>query len=325
MTEVGAVVVGRNEGERLVRCLRSLRPQVGRIVYVDSGSGDGSPVRARAEGVEVVELDPALPFTAARGRNAGFAALEAGGLPDVVQFVDGDCIVEPGWIAAAAAALRADPSLGLVTGWRTEQEPRRNLFHALAETEWRGPPGEIVACGGDMMVRAEAFRRAGGFDPTIIAAEDDEFCLRLAARTGLRLRRLPRIMTRHDAQMSRLDAWWRRAVRAGHGFAEVGRRWPGHFRGQRWRAVVYGLVLPLAAMGGLGAGSAIPALLVLGAYALNLWRTARGIRRARGLPWSEALPQAGLILLAKWPELWGMALFHLRRLRRTGPRLIEYK
>ncbi|MGB0911952.1 MAG: glycosyltransferase, partial [Phaeobacter italicus] len=51
---VGAVVIGRNEGQRLIDCLTSMRGQVARIVYVDSGSTDGSQDAATALGAEVV-------------------------------------------------------------------------------------------------------------------------------------------------------------------------------------------------------------------------------------------------------------------------------
>ena len=78
MTEqiVGVVVIGRNEGERLKRCLGSIQKQhSGPVVYVDSGSTDGSAVYARSIGVEVVDLDISIPFTMARGRNAGLKQL----------------------------------------------------------------------------------------------------------------------------------------------------------------------------------------------------------------------------------------------------------
>ena len=55
------VVIGRNEGERLKRCLKSLS-MAKLVVYVDSGSTDGSVQWARGQGVEVVELDLHLPF-----------------------------------------------------------------------------------------------------------------------------------------------------------------------------------------------------------------------------------------------------------------------
>ena len=60
--DVGVVVIGRNEGERLRRCLVSVRSQADRVVYVDSGSSDGSPHVAAALGVEVVQLDPTIPL-----------------------------------------------------------------------------------------------------------------------------------------------------------------------------------------------------------------------------------------------------------------------
>ena len=321
---VGAVAIGRNEGERLKRCLSTLVPQADRVVYVDSGSSDGSMAFARALGVAVATLDPAVPFTAARARNEGFAALMALGEFDHVQFVDGDCGIEPGWIDAARDTLDADPALGIVTGWRTEIEPARNVYHALCEVEWHRPPGEITACGGDMMVRAAAFRAAGGFDGAIIASEDEEFCLRLRERTGLLVRRIPRVMTRHDAAMTRIGEWWRRAVRTGHGFAEVGRLHPCHFLRERRRAWFYGLGLPVLALGGAAAGLWWLFALALLAYAVNGVRTARGLVRA-GLEPGNAWRQAGFLVLSKFPNLQGMLTYHVRRLRRLPMRIIEYK
>ena len=63
---IDAVVIGRNEGARLTACLASLEGQVRRLVYVDSGSTDGSAEAARLAGAEVVDLDMSRPFTAAR-------------------------------------------------------------------------------------------------------------------------------------------------------------------------------------------------------------------------------------------------------------------
>ena len=92
---LGAVAIGRNEGDRLKACLHSLVPVCDRVVYVDSGSRDDSVAFARGLGVTVVELDTTTPFTAARARNAGFEALLADEELDLVQFVDGDCKVRP--------------------------------------------------------------------------------------------------------------------------------------------------------------------------------------------------------------------------------------
>ncbi|RCW88245.1 glycosyltransferase [Paracoccus lutimaris] len=315
---LGAVVIGRNEGDRLKACLRSLVPLCARVVYVDSGSGDDSVAFARGLGVTVVELDTSTPFTAARARNAGFEALLAGGELDLVQFVDGDCKVEPGWLEAGVTALAERPDLGLVTGWRSEIHPLASVYNQMCQVEWRRPAGPISACGGDMMVRVAGFRKAGGFDPTVIAAEDDEFCLRLA-RAGWKLERLPVEMTLHDAAMTRFGQWWRRAMRAGHGFAQVGRMHPPHFKRERLRVWAYGLVLPLMFLLGLFTSGWI-SLAVLGLYALSFWKTWRGLS---GRP--MAVKQAALLTLAKIPNLLGMLTYYRRRRTGDDMRIIEYK
>ncbi|UXU75634.1 MULTISPECIES: glycosyltransferase [unclassified Paracoccus (in: a-proteobacteria)] len=317
-TRLGAVAIGRNEGERLKACLRSLVGHCDPVVYVDSGSADDSVAFARDLGVIVVELDSAIPFTAARARNAGFQALEQAGSPELVQFVDGDCRVEPEWLQAGMAALHDDPRLGLVTGWRGEIHPTATVYNQMCEVDWRRPAGPITACGGDMMVRAAAFRQIGGFDPVVIAAEDDEFCLRLA-RAGWRLLRLPVQMTWHDADMTRFGQWWQRTIRNGHGFAQVGAMHPPYFRRERLRVWVYGLVLPLLGLLGLLVSRWL-LLAVLAAYALSWWKTARGLS-GRPMAWR----QAGLLTLAKIPNLIGMLTFYRRRWLGRDMRIIEYK
>jgi len=328
---VAAVVIGRNEGERLKHCLASLLDQAVRTVYVDSGSTDGSVAHARALGIEVVELDTTAPFTAARGRNAGFAALTAKGpLPDYVQFVDGDCAVAPGWIAAAAAHLDAAPDLGIVTGWRSEIHRDRSIYNAMCDVEWHRPAGEIETCGGDMMVRSDAFVELNGLRPHLIAGEDEEFCLRMR-QSGRRIERLPLEMTYHDAGMTRFSQWWRRSVRTGHGFAQIGTLYPHHWRAERRRVWIYGLILPVLAMAGilLALAGRNPALLVLplmalGAYALSWLRTCLHLIRADHSRRESAL-HALFLTLSKFPNLIGMKTYYWRRWRSREMRLIEYK
>ena len=320
---VAAVVIGRNEGDRLQRCLASLSGACERIVYVDSGSSDRSVAMARAMGTIVVELDTASPFTAARARNAGFDALRPGGLTDHVQFVDGDCWVEPGWIAAAVAALDQQPQIGIITGWRTEIAPHRNIFHRMSEVEWHRPAGDIASCGGDMMVRSTTFAQLDGFRPRIIASEDEEFCLRMRA-LGPRVHRLPRLMTRHDADMDRLAQWWRRTVRSGHGFAEVGGLHPVHFVAERRRVWFYGGLCPAVLLAGLVTGVWPVVALSVAAYALNWLRTAQGLLQS-GQPRGHAAHMAALLTLSKIANMQGMLTYYLRRWRGADMQIIEYK
>lgn len=323
MSAVDLILIGRNEGARLERCLASAQG-ARRVVYVDSGSSDNSVAAAGAAGAEVVHLDPSLPFTAARARHAGFLHLEStGGAAEFVQFIDGDCGIVPGWIDAGQVALAGDESLGMVTGWRAEISPEASVYNALAHLEWRRPAGEIMACGGDMMVRKAAYLEAGGFDPTVIAAEDDELCCRLR-KSGCRLRRLPVEMTRHDAAMTRFGQWWRRAERSGHGFAQVGWLHPDYFTRERRRVWVWGLFAPLLALIGLVTSLWLTALVAL-AYLASWLRSAKGLVRNDGLPWRQALHHGVFLTLSKFPNLIGMLRFHMRRLRGRDMRIIEYK
>ncbi|MBV2359551.1 glycosyltransferase [Thalassococcus sp. CAU 1522] len=319
MTPVDVVLIGRNEGDRLIAALAAAQGQVRQLVYVDSGSTDGSVHAAQAAGAKTVALDMATPFTAARARNAGFDALDD---PRFVMFVDGDCTLVPGFVDAARLHLEANPQVGMVTGWRSEIHRDASLYNQLCDWEWRRPAGEILSCGGDMMVRAALWRDVGGMNPQVIAAEDDEICCRFR-KAGWKLHRVPVEMTRHDAGMTRFGQWWARAVRTGHGFAQVGHLHPDHFVIERKRVLVYGAILPLVFLLGLFTTPWL-CLAVLALYAANYFRTARGLIRD-GLPARQAWRHSVLLTLSKIPNMIGMALYRLRRLRGHDMRIIEYK
>lgn len=316
--QVTAIAIGRNEGERLMRCLRSLLPQVGRVIYVDSGSTDDSAARASEMGVEVVQLDMTKPFTAARARNAGLAHVKDA---DFVQFVDGDCEVEQGWITTALAALAADPRLAIVAGRRRELHPEASVYNRLCDWEWDTPIGSARAVGGDMLVRHTAMQGIGGFDLTLIAGEEPEMCLRMA-RAGWSIQRLDAPMTIHDAAMTRFGQWSRRSRRAGHAFAEVSWRYrngaESFWRRETQRAVLWAFAVPFLIVLGI---SVTPwAWLLLGIYPAQVARMA--LRDPdRDNRWARAF----YTMLGKFPEARGVLEFHLRRLmgRRSG--LIEYK
>ncbi|TRW95784.1 glycosyltransferase [Paracoccus sp. M683] len=319
---VAAVVIGRNEGDRLVRCLKSLQHRAMPVIYVDSGSTDGSIENAVQLGAEVVRLDSNIPFTAARARNAGLQRLRDAGWHGPVQFVDGDCEIEAGWIEAARDRLAADPRLGIVAGRRRERFPDRSVFNRLCDAEWDTPIGPALAVGGDMMAQTGALAAIGGFRDEMIAGEEPEMCLRLREAGGS-IERLDLPMTVHDADMHRFGQWWRRARRAGHAFAEGnwlhGDRPEAFWRREVRRAVLWAMLLPAAillAMLVLGPWALLGLLL----YPLQIARLAMRMGGDR-----EALIRAGFLTLSKFPEAQGIAEFHLRRLwgRRAG--LIEYK
>ena len=326
---LGVVLIGRNEGARLVRCLESVCDGARPVVYVDSGSTDQSVAEAEKRGAQVVALDMTQPFSAARARNAGWRALLAAHPRlHAVQFIDGDCEVVPGWLEASAAELVRDASVIAVCGYRRERHPEASVYNRICDVEWRsGPAGDVRCFGGDVMIRASALEGVGGYDPSVIAAEDDELGVRLRAHTGGRFVRLPQDSTLHDADMHRAGQWWQRAKRCGHGYAQVNHLHGGpperYFAGNLRRTMLWGGVAPAAAL-----GLALPTLgLSLGLfwrYPLVAARTALRTRQ-QGFPLGHALAWGSSVALQPIPELLGVIKFHRDRARHAAPEIIEYK
>lgn len=320
---IGVVIIGRNEGERLRRCLLSVRTQVALVVYVDSGSSDGSVALAETLGVEVVRLDMNKPFTAARARNEGFACLRQR-RPDLafVQFVDGDCEVVDTWVGMAVEFLEANANVAAVCGRRRERFPERSIYNALCDAEWDTPVGETRSCGGDAMMRIDALVAVGGFNGRLIAGEEPELCVRLR-KAGYLIWRLDAEMTLHDAAITRFGQWWKRAMRGGYAFAQG-----AHLHGA---APEYHCVRPLRRL--LFWGLALPLLIVIVAgffpfgFSLALVYPAQVLRLAvradasSGFSWQQAF----FLVLSKFPETAGAVKFWLHRITGRSGRLIEYK
>ena len=320
----GVVAIGRNEGERLRRCLESVRACADAVVYVDSGSSDGSVALAAGLGATVVALDLSRPFTAARTRNEGMRRRETLE-PDLawVQFVDGDCQMVDGWTTTAQRFLEAHPDVAVVCGRLRERFPERSVYNLLCDLEWNTPIGEARACGGIAMMRVEAFRQVGGFRDDLVAGEEPELCVRLRAR-GWRIWRLDAEMALHDAAMTRLGQWWQRTVRTGFAYAEGVRMHgapPERHWVREWRSAwFWGAVLPLSvAIAALVAGPIATWVLIV--YPLQVLRLAyrsRGIGRGR---WARAF----FVVVGKFPEALGQAKSWLMHRRRQQAVLIEYK
>lgn len=335
----GFVVIGRNEGQRLVRCLDALRREDAPVVYVDSGSSDGSRDVARARGAEVVELDLTRPFSMARARNAGYRLLREL-RPDVtaVHFVDGDCELAAGWLRAAAEALAAGARVAAVCGRRRERFPEHSRYNRLCDVEWNTPVGPARSCGGDVLMRTQAFDEAGGYRDELIAGEEPELCVRLRAR-GWTIQRLGHDMTWHDANILRFSQWWTRNVRGGYGALDVVTRLRGQvptaevpFLGLTTSAVrwtdqwAFGVIW-CAVAGGMFAGvtgAILGVLIPLGLWGLQVLRIARRVRTRAG-SWSLALEYGVFTMVGKWAQRSGQRRY--RRDVRAGKviQIIEYK
>jgi GT2 family glycosyltransferase len=324
-----AVVIGRNEGERLEPSLRSVHEAGLNLVYVDSGSNDGSPELATSLGHPVVELDPRRPFSAARGRNEGLReALKRWPEIRYVLFLDGDCVLDPGFPAAGAETLEAQNDCAIVTGHLTERFPDASVYNRLCAIEWRSPAGRIDdmnGLGGIMLARISAFQEVGGFNEEAIAGEEPDLGVRLGL-SGYSIIKIDHPMATHDAQMQHFGQWWTRAMRGGHAlahrYARHGRTKFKDGRRELRSALFWGFLLPLIILVLLLPSRGL-SLLLLAGYALLGWRVYRYYSRI-GLSPSDARLATRFILYSKFAEFQGILRYCLNRLRGRF-RIIEYK
>jgi GT2 family glycosyltransferase len=334
--DVGVVVIGRNEGERLRRCLESVSRVAATVVYVDSGSSDGSVALARSFGVDVLELDLSTPFCAARARNEGCARLlSSNSNLKFIQFVDGDCEIIGDWLSVAAGTLKKNPEMAIVAGYLHERYPERSIYNRLGNLEWNfSSPGEVESVGGIFMIKKEVFEDIGGFDDSIPAGEEPELCSRIRKRSW-KIQRLGHKMAWHDLAMTHFSQWWMRMIRYGYGSSDVGTRFdlPGFSRNNLrariwfcWLALVavspaFIIVTPFENM----AGHANWLIFLL----ISLWpaQVARISVRTwqKGIKPELALAYGFFIMLSYWPQMIGQGLYFIDRVKKRSFRLLEYK
>jgi GT2 family glycosyltransferase len=327
MSEPGIIAIGRNEGERLRLCLESVIGRGHTVVYVDSGSIDGSVGLARSKGVEVVELDLTRPFTAARARNAGFARLEEI-KPDIqfVQFIDGDCEIAAGWLDNGCRVLEEQPQVAAVAGRRRERHPEHSIYNHIADFEWNSPAGESKYFGGDVLLRADAFRQVGGYNPTLIAGEDPDLSVRIRQH-GWTLLRIDAEMTLHDIAMTRFNQWWKRNERGGFAFAQgvamhggpPERHWVHELRS----TILWGIIVPMLILV-LAWPTRGASLLAVLAYPIQAFRIARR-HRELGFSARNAWLWGWNCILCRFPNALGALRYWSGRLSGHHRTLIEYK
>jgi GT2 family glycosyltransferase len=322
---LGVVVIGRNEGDRLKRCLDSLSGLMSHTVYVDSGSTDDSLAMSLGRGARVVELDTRVPFTAARARNEGYRKLmELHPSLEYVFFVDGDCEVAAGWASAAVQFFEEHPRVAAVWGRVRELHPERSIYNLLCDMEWSAfPVGEIGACGGNAVMRVKAFSQVNGFNPRLICGEEPELCVRLRKLDWL-IWHVATEMTLHDASLIRFSQWWTRAVRSGYAYSQGaylhGKPPERHWVVESRRIWLWGLWIPLSTLA--GALLIRPwVLLTLLVYPLQVAR----IAVKDGRPTARSWLRGGALILGKFPETLGQLKFTRDRLRNVESPIIEYK
>ena len=324
MPNIGIVIIGRNEGERLIRCIQSLHEHIANTVYVDSASTDGSLEAAKKLGAHTLALDMLKPFTAARARNAGFAELlRLFPETEYVQFVDGDCEVLNSWLEVATIFLQNNPQIAVVSGVLNERFPAKTIYNTLCDLEWKMPIGEVKASGGNALIRVSAFKQVDGYLPTLIAGEEPEMCVRLRNKSW-KIWHLADQMMLHDAEMTQFKQWWRRTMRAGYAYAEGaslhGAAPEYHWVAESKRAWLWGFFIPFTILM-LALMKPVWAIWLLLIYPLQWFRLSLKSQQ----PFKIASLQAFFLTIGKFAELSGQIKFLWHRYHHKQSQIIEYK
>jgi glycosyltransferase involved in cell wall biosynthesis len=185
------IIPALNEAERLPSLLDALERQTRRadqIVIADADSSDGTRAIAQARGALVV--DGGKP---AVGRNAG-ARVATGDLP---LFLDADDELDDDLIAGALEEF-AERELAVATVHiePIERDPRNvfacevaNLYLDVMQYVQPHAPGFCI------LIRRDVHEAIGGFDETIVLAEDHDYVQRAAKNGRFRVLRTVRVGT----------------------------------------------------------------------------------------------------------------------------------
>jgi len=327
---VSIVVIGRNEGQRLAACLKSVKDIINpggeiELIYVDSNSQDGSPELAESLGAKVLRVLPQRPC-AAIGRNAGWRAATA----PYILFLDGDTLLHPAFLQMALQAMD-DPGVAVVWGHRREIYPEHSLYNRVLDLDWIYPPGVSDFCGGDALMRRSVLEQVGGFSEDLIAGEEPELCQRIRAKGNIILH-IDQPMTLHDLAMTRFQAYWKRALRAGHAYAEVSQRmkatafplWVRECQRNAIHATILIMLLLGAIILSVITGHILPCVGLVFGYTFLILRSAYKAR------WKKVQPLTLLLYgihshFQQIPIAVGQLSYWYHRFRNQQQGLIEYK
>jgi GT2 family glycosyltransferase len=182
----------------------------GEVILADSGSTDRTLEIASAMPVRIYQL--AKLDERCCGAGAQLAYQHAQG--EFFYLLDGDMVLQKGFIEAGVDFLEKNPDHAAVGGLVTEMNTQAEEFQIRAKSVRKGRnwlPGEVhqLDCGG--LYRTEALRQLGYFaDRNLHAFEEFELGARLRSR-GWKLARIAAPAVEHYGhQMGGYSLLWRR-------------------------------------------------------------------------------------------------------------------
>jgi len=310
--DLSFIIPVRNDAAGLARCLRSIavaaRAGDTECIVIDNGSTDGSGDVARAAGCRVLTI-PNERVGALR--NAGAQAATG----RLLAFVDADHEIAPEWVAAALDVM-ADPAVSAVgalcfpptpASWvQSSYDGLRDHYEGRRAVEWLG--------SGNMVVRADVFKRIGGFDAALEACEDVDLSRRIRAAGGIIMNDF-RLRSIHYGDPASLSALFRGELWRGRNNLRVSLRERPSLR------ALPSILIPISQLGAsigvlvaLVAGQ--PGLAAAGAVVGVLPSIARAFRiRQR----TSVLPHHALAVAGTYDSARALALVMRAPHRRTAP------
>lgn len=318
--KIAIVIIGRNEGERLKRCIASVQLSNAKFVYVDSNSSDGSIKYARDQNIDVVDLLATDPLNASVARNAGYkAVVKKYDQVDYIHFIDADCEMAEGWLLKAGQALDDNDDVSVVCGRLREKYPKDNIYTRMCDMSWYIKPGQISSCGGIATMRKKVYEQLEGFDENLIAGADPEFYYRVRKK-GDNIICLDEEMGTHDSAMTSYSMWLTRSSKTGYAYAN-GEKW-GRWAKQRRSVLLWAGLVPLSIIVFAFILPVVSLLLSL-LYPMQVVRIFNKIE----IPYDRKnkLLYALFCVHDKFPELFGFLKYHCVKITGNKHEIIEYK
>jgi cellulose synthase/poly-beta-1,6-N-acetylglucosamine synthase-like glycosyltransferase len=193
---VSVLLPVRNEAHQVQACVTALLAQGAREVLVlDDGSTEGTAELARAAGARVLFGAALPPGWYGKPHACQQLADAADPACEVLVFVDADVLLAPGAVGAAVGLLD-ELDLDLVSPYPRQEAPGlTRLVQPLQQWSWltflplrwaeRSSRTSLTAATGQfLVVRREAYRRAGGHAAVRDQVAEDLALLRQVKRAG---------------------------------------------------------------------------------------------------------------------------------------------
>jgi glycosyltransferase involved in cell wall biosynthesis len=204
--QISVVIPAHNRAELLRHTLTSVAEQeepVAQIIVADDGSTDETPALVERFGALLVR-NPEGGWGPARARNAGLDRVTT----EYVAFLDSDDLWLPSSTRLLRRALEENPAAPFAFGrglsaFRSEDGWRPDGLIGASPEELNNPRQSIFVRNSvpspGALVRTEAARAIGGYDPAVVWSEDHHFWLRLARHGApVHVPELTSIYRRHE-------------------------------------------------------------------------------------------------------------------------------